>query len=127
MKYGLLLSAMLTFIFVACGSDEEEMDQNCETLSEVLIGVWDSNDFSGTTVEFLESNEVIDDAFLFVDEDFGGVLLEEKVYSVDGNDKIDFAYSKGFNISSRTGTVQGFSCDTLRIAVNSQLLRFTKQ
>lgn len=126
MKYGLLLSAMLTIIFVSCGADDE-MDQNCETLSEALIGIWDSNDFSGTTVEFLESNQVIDDAFLFVDEEFAGVLLEQKVYSVDGNDKIDFAYSKGLNINTRTGTVQGFSCDTLRIAVNSQLLRFTKK
>lgn len=119
-----MLSGLILF---SCGEDEPEIEEVCDDLSTLLIGVWESDENPSVTVEFMTSNLIVDDAFLFVDNDFEVGDVVGKVYSVTGNEEIDFAYSSGFNFRSRNGKVQEFTCETFRISVNGAIRNFTKK
>ncbi|MEM9548030.1 MAG: hypothetical protein AAGA77_18760 [Bacteroidota bacterium] len=127
MKFKFLLLFLFGLVMVSCGDDEPDTPEVCDTLQETIIGIWESDENPGTTVEFTSGGRVVDDSFLFVDDDFPAGETVNKIYNFEGTDRIEFTYSSGLNFRSRTGTIQDFSCETFRIAVNSSVLNFTKQ
>jgi len=127
MKFKFLFLFVLGLMMVSWGDDDPDTPEVCDKLEDVIIGVWESDENAGTTVEFRSGGIVLDDSFLFVDDEFPEGSTVVKSYSFKEDGKIEFSYSSGFTFFARNGTVQDFTCTTFRIAVNGAVLNFTKQ
>ena len=111
----LLLSASL--LFGACKKDD---DCNETNLSNAIVGEWNVVVLVTIgSVEFKANGELVDDGGVFIQEQIGGVTVNEKRYEVESNSRINIIAETSSGNFEYAVDVTDFDCDEIDIDVPS--------
>ena len=111
-----LLLAFLLAVTVACNKDD---DAPCTDLGDTLIGSWSVTAIGLDLgdVEFKSDGTLIDPDDVLIGGEVGGVVLDEKSYTVNGNTSFNTKAEKGSNSTEVEYQVSSISCDEISISI----------
>ncbi|HJW28797.1 MAG TPA: hypothetical protein VJ508_06045 [Saprospiraceae bacterium] len=111
MKY-LLFSLALLCSVLACSKDN---NCNAESLSTAIVGKWKVVVFGQTTgdVEFKADGTLIDEDDALIGGEVGGVVLDEKSYTIHSDDLMSVKAEKNSNEIEYDLDISSFSCDEI--------------
>ena len=111
-----LLLAFLLAVTVACNKDD---DAPCTDLGDTLIGSWSVTAIGLDLgdVEFKTDGTLIDPDDVLIGGEVGGVVLDEKSYTVNGNTSFNTKAEKGSNSTEVEYQVSSIKCDEISISI----------
>lgn len=114
--FNLLVLASLLAFTTSCDKDD---DVDCNNLSETIVGEWtvtalglDLGD-----VEFKSDGTLIDPDGVLIEGEVGGVVFDEKSYTVDGNESFTAKAENGGNSAEVEYTVTSLECNEINLSV----------
>lgn len=112
----LLLLAFLLAVSVACNKDD---DAPCTDLGDTLVGSWSVTAIGLDLgdVEFKADGTLIDPDDVLIGGEVGGVVLDEKSYTVNGNVSFETKAEKGSNSTEVEYQVTSIKCDEINISI----------
>jgi hypothetical protein len=111
-----LLLAFILSVTVACDKDD---DAPCTDLGDTIVGSWSVTALSMDLgdVEFKSDGTLIDPDDVLIGGEVGGVVLDEKSYTVNGNTSFNTKAEKDGNSTEVEYDVTSIKCDEINISI----------